>query len=432
MNDLSALVVSHKRASVDQISQLTERPTELLLDRLTAAGAREAYVLHTCNRAEYYVTGPRSAREAALEDIEAGADTVQRFDGAAAARHLLRVAAGLESMVVGEDEILGQVSAAQEEALPYLDGTLGPVVEKAIRVGKRVRSETRINEGNPSMGSAAAELASRQLDDISESRAIVIGAGEMGKLVGSPLADRGVELLVTNRTYESAKDLATRVDGTPICFEAVQSRVQYVDLVVTATDAPHPILDAATFEGAEVIAIDLANPPDIAPEVEEMASITVFDIDDIGTIVDSAMSRRTEAAADAETIVAAEIEALERDLKKREAESMLSTIYERAEELRRSEVTRAINRLEENGGITESEQEVLEQMGSALVKKLLSTPTQSIKDAAVSEDYETLRTVADVFQVPDSPPEDAETDAPIEPGDNSDSLQESGDGGTGP
>ncbi len=432
MNELSALVVSHKRASVDQISQLTERSTDSLLDRLTASGAREAFVLHTCNRAEYYVTGSTRAREAALDDVDMPADTVQRFDGPNAARHLFRVAAGLESMVVGEDEILGQVADAQESAISFLDGTLGSVVEKAIRAGKRVRSETGINEGNSSMGTAAAELASRQLEDIAESRAIVIGAGEMGKLVASPLADRGMDLLVTNRTYDSAKDLAERVDGTPICFEAVHSRLQYVDLVVTATDAPHPILDAATFEGIDVIALDLANPPDIDPSVTNLDSVTVFDIDDIGTIVDSAMARRSEAAAAAEAIVAAEIEALERDLKKREAESMLSSIYERAEELRRAEVTRAVNRLEQNGGLTAHEQEILEEMGSALINKLLSTPTQSIKEAAVSEDYETLRTVADVFQVPDSPPADAETDQGAGSNDPPQQVPDSGDDEIGP
>jgi glutamyl-tRNA reductase len=148
--------------------------------------------------------------------------------------------------------------------------------------------------------------------------------------------------------------------------------------------------------------------------------------------VDSAMSRRTEAAADAETIVASEMQALERDLKKREAESMLSSIYERAEELRQSEVSRATNRLEENGGLTETEQEVLEEMGSALVNKLLSAPTQSIKDAAVSEDYETLRTVADVFQVPDSPPEDVDTDTPRQPSERPDSVPDGDDAETQP
>ncbi|MFP4530629.1 MAG: glutamyl-tRNA reductase [Halodesulfurarchaeum sp.] len=406
MNELSALSVSHKRAAVEQISQLTERSTDELLSRLLAAGATEAYVLHTCNRAEYYVTGPIEAREAALEGVDVSPDVIKRIEGPAVARHLFRVAAGLESMVVGEDEILGQVADAQEAAIPYLDGTLGPVVERAIRVGKRVRSETRINEGNSSMGTAAAELASRQVEAIEDTRAIVIGAGEMGRLVASPLSDRGVDLLVTNRTYDSAKDLAERVEGTPICFEAVQSRLQYVDLVVTATDAPHPILDAATFKGAEVVALDLANPPDIDPSVEQLDSVTVFDIDDIGSIVDSVMARRSEAAAQAETIVDGEMAALERDLKKREAESMLSTIYERAEELRTAEIRRAANRLEENGGLTEGDREILEELGSALVNKLLSTPTRTIKEAAVSEDYETLRAVAEVFQVPEEPAED--------------------------
>lgn len=404
MNDVYALVVSHKRASVDQIRRLTERDPGPLLYRLSAAGAEEAFVLHTCNRAEYYVTGSNTAREAVVEDVQLPADTIQRLSGPDAVRHLLRVAAGLESMVVGEDEILGQVSRAREDAQSFLDGTLDPIVEKAIRVGKRVRSETRINEGNPSMGTAAAELASRQLGDLSDRRAIVVGAGEMGKLVANPLADRGMDLLVTNRTYDSAKDLAARVDGSPICFEAIHSRLDYVDLVVTATDAPHPILDEATFDGNQVTVLDLANPPDVPPAVGDLDSVTRYDIDDIGQIVDSAMTTRTEAAVEAEAIVDQEIESLRRDLKKREAEAMLSAIYEQAEQLRQSEVERAVNRLDQNGGLTEDEQAVLEDLGSALVNKLLSTPTQSIKEAAVSEDYETLRTVADVFEVPEVPP----------------------------
>jgi len=410
MNELSALSVSHKRASVEEISRLTERPTRELLSRLTDAGAREAYVLHTCNRAEYYVAGPREALDAAIADLDLSADVVVRYEGREAARHLLRVAAGLESMVVGEDEILGQVSAARETAIDALDGTLGPVVEKAIRVGKRVRSETKINEGNSSIGTAAAELASRELDAIEGSRAIVIGAGEMGKLVAQPLADRGVDLLVTNRTYDSARELADRVDGTPICFEAIGSRVEYVDLVVSATDAPHPILDAGSFDGAEVIAMDLANPPDVAPGVADLASVTVYDIDDVGAIVDSAMEKRSTAAAAAEAIVAEELDALGEALKKREAESMLATIYERAEDLKRAEIDRAENRLEQNGGLSSHEREVIEELGSALVNKLLSTPTQSIKQAAAAEDYETLQAVADVFEVPEAaeaPPERA-------------------------
>ncbi|APE94602.1 glutamyl-tRNA reductase [Halodesulfurarchaeum formicicum] len=410
MNDLHALIVSHKRASVDQIRRLTERDVGQLRYRLANAGAEEVYVLHTCNRAEYYVTGSSTAREAVVEDIELPADTIQRLSGPAAARHLLRVAAGLESMVVGEDEILGQVSRAQEEGLSQLNGTLGPIVEKAIRVGKRVRSETRINEGNPSMGTAAAELASRQLGDLSDVRAIVIGAGEMGKLVAKPLADRGAELLITNRTYDSAKELAQRVAGTPICFEAIHGSLSEVDLVVTATDAPHPILDAATFDETNVTVLDLANPPDVADPARDLDSVTLFDIDDIGSIVDSAMATRTEAATEAERIVDTEMEALERDLKKREADEMLSTIYDRAEELRQAEVNRAQNRLNQNGGLTEREREILDDLGSALVNKLLSTPTRSIKQAAVAEDYETLRTVADVFEVPEAPPEE-----PVEP-----------------
>ena len=404
MQSVHGLVISHKRAPVDQIQKLTERPAEEMLERLAAEGAEEAFVLHTCNRAEYYVTGDGDVLSVVLDEIDIAGDAVQRIHGAKAARHLLRVAAGLESMVTGEDEILGQVSNAQETSLDYLANGLGTVVEKAIRVGKRVRSETRINEGNPSMGTAAAELASRQLDGLEGKQAIVIGAGEMGKLVAQPLADRGANLLITNRTFESAKELAARLDASAICYDAVGSRIQSADLVVTATDAPHPILDESDFNGAEIAVLDLANPRDVAPGVEDLPGVDLYDIDDIGEIVDSAVTTRAEAATEAESIVAEEMGRLKQEMKERQAEEMLSAIYEMAEHLRQAEVRRAEQRLESNGGLTEHEQEILEDMSSALVNKLLSTPTQSIKEAAVSEDYETLQAVAEVFGAEDSKP----------------------------
>ena len=399
MENVHGLVISHKRSPVEQIQRLTERPAADVLEALTEAGAEEAYVLHTCNRAEYYVTGNPRALEVVLAEANLPSDAVQRVDGMHAARHLMRVAAGLESMVTGEDEILGQVSSAQTESLDYLANGLGTVVEKAIRVGKRVRSETRINEGNPSMGTAAAELASRKLDGLEGKRAIVIGAGEMGKLVAQPLADRGAELLITNRTYESAKELADRVEAGAICFDAVDSKIDHVDLVVSATDAPHPILDVAAFEGKTVTVLDLANPRDVDPAVDDLETVEVYDIDDIGEIVDSAVTTRAKAAEEAEVIVAEELTRLKQELKERRAEEMLSHIYEQAERLRQAEVEKAAQRMKSNGGLTEHEQEILEDMSSALVNKLLSTPTQSIKEAAVSEDYETLHAVADVFEL---------------------------------
>ena len=399
MEEIHGLVISHKRAPVERIQELTKRPAADLLSRLDEAGAREAFVLHTCNRAEYYVTGNPRALDAVLEDADISGDAVSRLQGQKAARHLMRVAAGLESMVTGEDEILGQVSDAQCVSQDYLKNGLGTVVEKAVRVGKRVRSETRINEGSPSMGTAAAELASRKMGDLDDKRAIVIGAGEMGKLVAQPLADRGVELLITNRTYESAKELADRVGGTAICFDALGSKIKHVDLVVSATDAPHPILDESAFEDVEVTVLDLANPRDVTAGVDELPGVTVYDIDDIGEIVDSAVTTRREAAKEAEGIVAEELGRLKQELKERRADAMLSNIYEAAEGLRQAEVNRAAERMKSNGGLTEHEEEILEDMSSALVNKLLATPTQAIKEAAVSEDYETLQAVSEVFEL---------------------------------
>ena len=402
MQGVHGLIISHKRAPVAEIQQLTERSAEETLERFAAEGADEAFVLHTCNRAEYYVSGDPEILSIVLEDIDVAGDVVQRVDGTKAARHLLRVASGLESMVTGEDEILGQVSDAQETAIDYLGNGLGTIVEKAIRVGKRVRSETHINEGSPSMGTAAAELASRQLDGLEDNLAIVIGAGEMGKLVAQPLADRGVDMFITNRTYESAKELADRMDATAICYDAVGSRIPSVDLVVTATDAPHPILDESDFGDAEVAVLDLANPRDVASGVGDLDGVDLYDIDDIGEIVDSAVTTRAEAAAEAEDIVEEEMGRLKQEIKERKAEEMLSCIYEMAERLRQAEVRKAEQRLQSNGGLSDHEEEILEDMSSALVNKLLSTPTQAIKEAAVSEDYETLQAIAEAFDTEDS------------------------------
>jgi glutamyl-tRNA reductase len=398
MDQLYGAFITHKRASLSAIEAISARDRASARANLRTAGAEEAFVLQTCNRAEFYVHGPRESLEAALAEADVHGDAIQRASGIDVARHAYRVAAGLESMVVGEDEILGQFTEAVEDARDDLGGTLEEVLDGAIHTGKRVRNETRINQGNPSMGTAAAELASRAVGELAEARALVVGAGEMGRLIAKPLSDRGADVIVTNRTYQTARDLAEEVDGRAVCFDGISSRFGDVDLVVTATDAPHRIFEAEDFAGVEAVVVDLASPRDVDKAVAEQAGVDVFDIDDVGAIVDTSQQLRHAARERAEEIIEDALSSLQVRLKQQRADEMLSQIYRRAEEIRAAETERALERLEADNGY--SNEEILDDFATSIVNQLLSTPTHSIKEAAASEDYQTLEAVANVFEVP--------------------------------
>lgn len=396
MDRLYGTFVTHRRASLDTIEALSAGDEASVRSDLITAGADEAFVLQTCNRAEFYVRGSRE-HLAAVDESQVHEDAIKRASGFDVARHAFRVAAGLESMVVGEDEILGQFEDAVEDARNDLGGILEETLDGAIRTGKRVRNETRINEGNTSMGTAAADLASRVVD-LDGATALVVGAGEMGRLIASPLSDRDADLVVTNRTYQTARDLADDVGGRAVCFDGVRTRFDDVDLVVTATDAPHRIFDAEDFADTDTVVIDLATPRDVDPAAADQSGVALFDIDDVGAVVDKSRELRRGAREHTQDIIEEDLSSLRECLKRRRADEMLSTIYRRADEISAEETQRALERLRADNGISDAE--VLDDFATALVNQLLSTPTHSIKEAAASEDYQTLEAVADVFEVP--------------------------------
>ncbi|UWG49082.1 Glutamyl-tRNA reductase [Halanaeroarchaeum sp. HSR-CO] len=397
MEALHGAFVTHRRASLSTIEAARSVDVEATRERLLAHGASEAFVLQTCNRVELYVRGPPTTIARELDRIEVPEEVVDRAQGEAVARHALQVAAGLESMVVGEDEILGQFSTATEQAREDLGGPLETVLDKAIRTGKRVRSETAINEGHASMGTAAVDLANRRLEGLSGATALVVGAGEMGRSVAGPLADRGAEVLVTNRTYETARELADAVGATATCFDSVASRFPDVDVLFSATDAPHRIFEYDDLHGERLLAIDLANPRDIDDSVAEASGIDLYDIDDIGAAVDESIERRESVRDRAEAIVESELDQLADLLKRRRADEMLGRIYSEAERIRREETERAIDCVD-----ADVDEAVFEQFASSIVNRLLATPTKSIKEAAADDDYETLETVSTVFQIGES------------------------------
>lgn len=408
MRGIKGLLVTHKRAELSDFESLCEPPKQEILEILSEEkGADEAFVLQTCNRAEFYVSGgDEDALEEFADEIGVRSGTERYVEGMDASRHLMRLASGLESMVVGEDEILGQVRDAYHEASDegYLDGPLETAVLKALHVGERARTETAINEGNASMGSAAVKVAREHLGELDDVTVVVVGAGEMGELVAHSLADRDAgydEILVVNRTYDTARRLADDIGGEPVKFAELSSHLNDADVVVTATGAPHLIFDGTDLSGHELLVLDLANPRDVDKEAESVDGVELVDIDDIAEVSGSCVEERQRAAEEVEEIIDEEMDVLEDQMKQEKAMEMLSEIYERAEEIREEETREALRMLQTGAGrdLSEREREIINDMTAALVNRLLSTPTEALKNAAVSEDYETLRRASEIFRV---------------------------------
>ena len=403
MESLHGFLVTHKQASMAEIECVQEYDASVLLEKAVDCGAEEAYVLQTCNRASVYISGPKEAIDHIAEQVAVEEESIEQIHGTDVARQLFRVTCGLESMVIGEDEIQGQVTDAYQSCKNYLGGPLDDIVEKAIRVGKRVRSETAINEGNMSMATAATSVARKQCDDITDTESLVIGAGDMGESVAKSLSDYGASVTITNRSYESAQRISEEIGESAACFGDVHRYLDQADLVVTATGAPHPILNPSELTDTSVTIVDIATPRDVPPEAEDIDGIEVFDIDDIGEVLNSTFQRRMNAAKEVEGIIDEELTLMMQQLKKRQADEILSRIHLRADDIRTSEMERAKSRIENNIEFQEDDQEALEEilhdLTSAIVGQLLATPTESIKGAAMEEEYETLQAIADAFNL---------------------------------
>jgi glutamyl-tRNA reductase len=414
MQDIEGLLVTHKRAELSDLEELCKPSAEELRDTLIEKGADEAYVLQTCNRAEFYVSGAgRDVLDDLANDIGVREGTEEYVGHTDSVHHLMRLAAGLESMVVGEDEIIGQMRDAYHDAAEdgALDGALETAVLKALHLGERARTETAINEGNASMGSAAVEAARKRLGSLDGIKVIVVGAGEMGELVAHSLADREAgydDILVANRTYDTASRLADEIGGEPVRFGEISSHLEETDVIVTATGAPHLIFDGTDLRGHELVVLDLANPRDVGKDAGEAGGVELIDIDDISEIAGSSVEERRRAAEEVEAMIDDEMGVLEDKLKERKAKEMLSTIYERAEEIRQEETREALRKLDSGGRtLDDREREIVDDLTSSLVRQLLSTPTEALKNAAQSEDYETLRSASEIFRVEEE--ENAET-----------------------
>jgi glutamyl-tRNA reductase len=355
----------------------------------------EAVCLSTCNRTELYLVG-EDAEERALAVLEsisglAGEQlraVVYRLADEAAALHLLRVAAGLDSLVPGEGEILGQVRAAFEA------GTTGPVLDRlfrqALHAGKKVRAETAIAESPASVSSAAAALAQQVFGRLDGCRVLLVGAGHVAELAARSLAARGASIaFVANRSPQRAAELASGFAGEGIGLERAAAALVEIDVVVSSTGSPGWVLvrdevEAALHgrKGRPLFLIDLAVPRDLDPAIHELDACYLYDIDDLESVVASSLAGRRREAARAEAIVAEEAEGFREWQASREVVPAIASLRAWAEEVRAGELARVRGRL----GLSESQEEAVESITAQIVNKLLHPPTVRLKEAAAGAD----------------------------------------------
>jgi glutamyl-tRNA reductase len=377
---LELVGVSHHRSPVEVRERVAyDRNGAAELSRRLAGAAGEAVVLSTCNRTEVYAV----AADAERPFREAGVETaVYRLHGEGAALHLFRVAAGLDSMVPGEGEILGQVRHAFES------GAAGPLLDRvfrqALHVGKKVRTQTAIAESPASVSAAAAALAQQVFGDLTGRRILVVGAGKIGEQAARSLLARGAQIsVVANRTLDRAQELAEQLGAEAVGIEQFPEELSRADVVVTSTSAPGYLLTAADVpprRGRPLFLIDLAVPRDLDPSIHELEDCFLYDIDDLQAVVAETLAGRRQEAERAEELVAAEAERFRAWQASLDVVPAIASLRARAEEIRAAELARLGQRL------SDAERAAVESATSQIVNKLLHLPIVRMKEAAVTAD----------------------------------------------
>ncbi|MCG7850995.1 MAG: glutamyl-tRNA reductase [Methanosarcinaceae archaeon] len=411
MTEISSMVITHAKATVEEMESAWHGDLEDVLKKLYAHElVYECAVLKTCNRVEIYVVSPKGSSILFHFAKEMGVSSkiVEFYDHDESLMHLLRTASGLESMIVGEDQILGQMKDLYMIAKKV--GTTGKVLDtafsKANHVGKRVRTETRINKGSVSIGSAAVDLAEEILGGLKGKKVLIIGAGEMGTLVARALAHKDIDVIyIANRTFERAQTLAEELGGQAVPYSDIDDHVKTADVVISATSAPHYVLTKEIMSKAmenrdnEILLIDIANPRDIEDSVKDIPHVTLHNIDALRVINERNLKMRMEEAKKAESLIEEEFALLITQYKQQKADGLISELYGRVYSVRKHERNRALNRLAAYHTLGEIETTVLDDLTHSIVNKILAEPTKVLRNAAEHDNEELLDAVSKLFNI---------------------------------
>jgi glutamyl-tRNA reductase len=417
---LLALGINHKTASLELREKVAFDP-ETLAEALRAAAHEAALpeiaILSTCNRTEFYCSAPQAGAEAVLAWLgrhhqialaELG-QCIYHYEDVDAVRHMMRVAAGLDSMILGEPQILGQMKDAYASAAAA--GTLGPELERLFQTtfsaAKQVRTDTSIGNNPVSVGYAAVALSKQIFSKLADTDALLVGAGEMIELVGRHLREQGVRrITVANRTLSRGLALAEQFGGRAISLEDLPEALVAADIVISSTASPLPIIGKGMVERAlkrrrhkPIFMVDLAVPRDIEPEAAMLGDVYLYTIDDLQNVIDENLRSRQDAAREAEKIV--EVRAAQFIDQRRELDAVatLTGFRQQLEQLREQEVQKALESLQAGGDAAQ----VLQRLSRNLVNKLAHEPTVQMKKAASEGHYDKLHWAAQLLGVKHAP-----------------------------
>ena len=411
MSEISSMLITHTKASIVEMENAWHGGIDNLLMHLKAHElVEECAVLKTCNRVEVYVVSPKGSKVLLefAKRMKVSSRIIDFLDHDESLRHLMRLTSGLESMIVGEDQILGQVKELY--GLAKKAGTIGKTLDtafnKSIQVGKRIRNETGINKGSVSIGSAAVELAENELGGLDGKTVMVIGAGEMGTLVAKALANKEIKVIyVANRTFDKAEALACELNGKAVRYELMENYIPLSDVVISATSAPHFVLTheiishATEKRGKDLMLVDIGNPRNIEESVGEISGISLHNIDGLRSISEANLAKRREEAKKAEVLIEEELTLLKKQYKRQQADTIISALYSRVEGIRCKECEEAINKLMARHTMGDAEREVLDDMTHSFANQILAEPTKILRNAAEHDDERFLDTVAELFKL---------------------------------
>jgi glutamyl-tRNA reductase len=412
--------LNHRTVPLDLLERLTiddARLPKALHDVVSRDHVSEAVVLSTCNRTEVYAVAEKFhpayadlrnfLSEMAFLPPEAFADHLYVHDGAAAASHLFAVASGIDSAVVGEAEILGQVRHAWERAQEegVAGSRLNLLFRHALETGKRARTETGIGRHVASVSTAAVAMAAEHLGELEGRSVLVLGAGEMGDGMVRALAAKGIDdVRIANRTRDRAEELADRVGGRAIRLADLDRSLSEVDVLLTGTGATSMLLEhadiarvMATRAGRSLLVVDVAVPRDVDPSAADLPGVTLLDMDDLRAFAEAGQSERRREVDAVRALVGAELDRYVAVSSAREVAPLVSALHERGDEVRVAEIERFRSRL---GDLDERQAEAVEALTRGIVAKLLHEPTVGLKDAAGSPRGERLsEALRDLFSL---------------------------------
>jgi glutamyl-tRNA reductase len=421
---LFCLSSSHKNASLSVLEALNIRNQTAFVDALRAEGQiEECLLLQTCHRVELYFCIPHCKdKDKASKDVQkiwsitnnVSFDIITKFTKIYLEKdvieHIFLLVAGLESVVIGEDQILGQVRNAFQIFKDH--GSIGLTLErlfsKSINVGKLVRTKTKINEGSVSISFAAVDVAFNTLGDLSTKKVLIIGAGEAGTLAAEALKCHSVsDMVISNRTYSKSLILAKKVDGVAYPFERVFSAVSESDLVISAVSVEEPLLTkdilAPFFIDSKGIRhklmLDISQPRSIDPTVALLPGVEIKTIDDINQIISSNLESRVLESEKAKEIINEELIRFQLELSKLVAQPLIDEICRTFENIRQKEFLRALRKM---GNLDEQKQIVLERFSRELIERIAQLPIKQLKKAAIDGDNEFIYSVKKLFQIDES------------------------------